>query len=87
MNQSKGCLTYNALCRYSSKLVWDESEESVKKRFGNVRVELVNVLSCHPPLAEYRVWIMELSPASQNVGSFNEPNPAALHQHILTNEP
>lgn len=81
MNKADGACTTNAVCSCYSRLVWDESEESVKKRFGNVRVELVNVLSCHPPLAEYRVWIVECSFAKPKLGSLN------AHQHVLIEAP
>lgn len=40
----------------TDRLVWDESVEAVKQRYGNVRVELVKSISSHPSLNEYRVW-------------------------------
>ena len=41
------------------RVVMGESEQQIKSLYGDVRIELVNVLSCHPPLAEYRICPMD----------------------------
>ena len=61
------------------ELVMAESEASVRGQYGHVRVELVNVLSCHPPLAEYRVWPAEFCAGQNSAGQHQHPLISTLH--------
>ncbi|MNZ33246.1 hypothetical protein D3C78_505890 [compost metagenome] len=73
------------------KLVWDESEDEVRKRYGDVRIEFVQSISSHPSLNEYRVWPIGCcarhNPAGGHNHSISPPesnNPAGGHHHTIS---